>query len=209
MDLVLLFIIIFAISATGSLVPGLVNLMVMKRSIIAGKRSGMIAILGSVLPEIVYSYIAVAAYNILDKNMDISLYIQILGAILFLSLSGFYFFKKAEVPDISVANSRKDDWYSFRLGFFTTIINLPMIPAWAFVAGFLQPYGYDFTGFTPKIVFAMASMLGASTLFVVYAQLGQTIVNRMVELIVYVNRFFAVVFLVLGVYQLFQLSALL
>ncbi|WP_367390805.1 LysE family translocator [Lewinella sp. LCG006] len=206
MSIVLLFLLTFLISAIGSAPPGLINLMVMKRAIAAGRKAGVFAALGTIIPEFVYTYIAVYGYLTIAKDEAIGHHIQVVGAVVFFSMAAYYLFQKAEKPGLDIASSSKDNFISFQRGFFTASINLLVMPFWAFIALSLHTYGYEFTEQVELIAFASASALGALGMFLLYARLGHLIVYRMEKLVQYTNKFLALVFLVLGLYQLVRLA---
>lgn len=205
MSIVLLFVLVFIISAIGSTPPGLINLMVMKRAIAAGRQAGFFAALGTVIPEFVYTYIAVYGYLSIANNEAIGHHIQLVGVVVFFSLSVFYFIQKADEPVLDAASSPKDKFISFQRGFFTASINLLVIPFWAFITLSLHTYGFELQAQSELITFALASALGALGMFLLYARLGHLIVYRMEKLVQYTNKFLALVFLVLGLYQLVRL----
>ncbi|MGH1437832.1 MAG: LysE family translocator [Lewinella sp.] len=205
MSIVLLFVLVFIISAIGSAPPGLINLMVMKRAIAAGREAGFFAALGTVVPEFVYTYIAVYGYLAIANDETIGHHIQLVGVVVFFSLSVYYFIQKAEDPVLDAVSSQKDKFISFRRGFFTASINLLVMPFWAFITLFLHTYGYEFQTQSELITFALASALGALMMFFLYARLGHLIVYRMEKLVQYTNKFLSLIFLVLGLYQLVRL----
>ena len=205
MSIVLLFVLVFFISIIGSTPPGLINLMVMKRAIAAGRKAGVFAALGTIIPEFVYTYIAVYGYLTIAKDEAVGRNLQLVGTVVFFSLAAYYIFQKADEPALDIASSPKDNFISFQRGFFTASINLLVMPFWAFMALSLHTYGYAFEEQTELITFAAASALGALVMFLLYARLGHLIVHRMEKLVQYTNKFLALVFLVLGLYQLVSL----
>ena len=205
MSIVLLFVITLIISAIGSAPPGLINLTVMKRAIAAGPKAGVFAAFGTIIPEFVYTYIAVYGYLTIAKDETIGHHIQMVGIVVFFSLGIYYLFQKADEPAGDIASSPKDNFISFQRGFFTATINLLVMPFWAFMALSLHTYGYEFQEQVELITFASASALGALGIFLLYARLGHLIVYRMEKLVQYTNKFLALVFLVLGLYQLVRL----
>jgi threonine/homoserine/homoserine lactone efflux protein len=205
MSIVLLFVLTFIISAIGSAPPGLINLMVMKRAIAAGRKAGVFAAFGTIIPEFVYTYIAVYGYLTIAKDEAIGHNLNLAGAVVFFSLAIFYLFQKAEEPSLDIASSPKDNFVSFQRGFFTATINLLVMPFWAFMALSLHTYGYEFKDQIELLTFSSASALGALGMFLLYARLGHLIVCRMEKLVQYTNKFLALVFLVLGLYQLVRL----
>lgn len=206
MSILLLFIITFLISALGSTPPGLINLVVMKRSIAAGRVAGVFTALGTFIPEFVYTYIAVYGYLAISESETIGHNFQIAGAVVFLSLAAFYFFQAPveSMPDLANRGSKKH-FTNFQRGFLTAAVNLLVVPFWAFIAVSLHTYGYEFQSQSELITFALGSALGALLMFMVYARLGYLIVHRMEKMVRYTNKFLALVFFVLGIYQLVRL----
>ncbi len=133
MNLLLIFLIIFVVSALGSMPPGLINMVVLQRSIQAGEKAGVMAALGTFIPEFAYTFIAVYGYATINSNVEIGKIIQLFGGIVLVSLAIFYFFRRPEEPKINYTSTRKDSYRGFRKGFFTASVNMLIIPFWAFV----------------------------------------------------------------------------
>jgi threonine/homoserine/homoserine lactone efflux protein len=201
MSIFLLFVITFVISALGSMPPGLINLLVMKRSISAGRHAGNFAAFGTFIPEFIYTYIAVYGYVAITENVDIGYQFRVAGAIVFLSLAAYYFFQAPEQSIMTTGDKKKKNAINFWRGFLTAAVNMLVMPFWAFVAATLHTYGYEFVVHSEMITFALGSALGALSIFLVYARLGHLVAYRLDRVVRYTNKFLAVLFLVLGVYQ--------
>ncbi|MEL6969927.1 MAG: LysE family transporter [Bacteroidota bacterium] len=205
MNLLLIFLIIFVISALGSTPPGLINMVVLQRSIRVGKKAGIMTALGTFIPEFVYTFIAVYGYTTINSNVEIGKNIQLFGGLVLVGLAIFYFFRRPEEPNINPTSTRKDRFRSFRKGFFTASVNMLIIPFWAFLAGYLDAHGFPVVGLPECIVFALASATGALLIFLLYVRLGDIILNRLSSLVRYSNTFLALLFLSLGLYQLLRI----
>lgn len=206
MSIFLLFVITFAISAVGSMPPGLINLLVMKRSISAGRHAGTLAAFGTFIPEFIYTYIAVYGYVAITENIDIGHQFRVAGAVVFLGLAAYYFFQAPEQSIMATGDKKKKNAINFWRGFLTAAVNMLVMPFWAFVAATLHTYGYEFVEHSEMITFALGSALGALSIFLVYARLGNLVAYRLDWVVRYTNKFLAVLFLVLGVYQVVKVS---
>lgn len=205
MNTFLLFVIAFMISALGSAPPGLINMMVLERSISRGKKAGVMTAIGTFIPEFVYTFLAAYAYTTINNNVELGQNLKLGGGLVLIVLGSFYFFRRPEEPEVNYASTKKDSYRGFRKGFFTASINMLIIPFWAFVAGYLGSHGYALAGLGDISAFALGSALGALVMFLLYVRLGHFILRRISTVARYSNKFLAVLFLSLGLYQLIRL----
>lgn len=205
MNTLLLFIITFVISAAGSAPPGLINMMVLERAISRGKKAGVMTAMGTLIPEFVYTFLAAYAYTTINNNVELGQNLKLGGGLVLVVLGSFYFFRRPEEPKLDYTSSKRDTYRGFRKGFFTASINMLIIPFWAFVAGYLGSHGYALTDMTDLLAFALGSALGALVMFLLYVRLGHFILQRISKVARYSNKFLAVLFFSLGVYQLLRL----
>lgn len=205
MNTLLIFLITFVLSALGSTPPGLINMIVLERSISSGKKAGVMTALGTFIPEFVYTFIAAYAYTTINNNVELGHNLQLGGGLVLVSLAVFYLFREPEKPKLNYKPSRRDNYLSFRKGFFTAAVNMLIIPFWAFVASYLGSNGFALTDPSDVFAFALGSALGAVLVFLLYVRLGYLIIQRLHTVIKYTNRFLAVLFFSLGMYQLLRL----
>lgn len=205
MNAFLLFIVTFAISALGSAPPGLINMMVLERSISRGKKAGVMTAMGTFIPEFVYTFLAAYAYTAINNNVELGQNLKLAGGLVLVVLGGFYFFRRPEEPKLDYPTSKRDSYRGFRKGFFTASINMLIIPFWAFIAGYLGSQGYAVTELPDLIAFSLGSALGALVMFLLYVRLGHFVLKRISKVARYSNKFLAVLFLSLGLYQLLRL----
>ena len=205
MNAFLLFAITFTISGIGSAPPGLINMMVLERAISRGKKAGVMTAVGTFIPEFVYTFIAAYAYTAINNNVELGHHLKLAGGVVLIVLGIFYFFRRPEEPKLDSSTSKRDSFRGFRKGFFTASINMLIIPFWAFVAGYLGSQGYALKEITDLLAFALGSALGALVMFLLYVRLGHFIVKRISKVVRYSNKFLAVLFLSLGLYQLLRL----
>ena len=205
MNTLLVFVIIFFVSALGSTPPGLINMVVLERTIVAGKKAGVMTAVGTFLPEFLYTFIAVYAYNAINSNVELGQGLKLAGGLVLITLACFYFFRKPEEPKLERTSSRRDSYRGFRKGMFTASINVLIVPFWALTAAYMASHGYDLKSLSNIFAFALGSALGALTVFLSYVRLGPYIVHRLNDLIRYSNKFLALLFLSIGLYQLFRL----
>ena len=181
-------------------------MVVLERSMQAGKKAGVMTALGAFIPEFAYTFIAVYAFTTINNNVEIGQNIQLAGGLGLVGLATFYFFRKPEEPKINYTSTRKDSYRGFRKGFFTASINMLIVPFWAFIAGYLNTHGYPIVALSDVIIFALASALGAVLVFLLYVRLGDLILKRLNMVVRYSNTILALLFLSLGLYQLLRIS---
>lgn len=202
MDIALYFIISFIISALGSLPTGLITLTVMQRAVDAGKKAGYMLSFGATVIEFVYTYIALYGLTFFQENVATNYYLQVFATFVFFGF-GFYNLFKESKPPTTVASAY--DYFDFGRGFLVATMNVLIIPFWLFIAIWLSSYNIDFDTQTKIITFSIGSALGALVVFIGYAELGHYILGRIGQIVKYTDKVVGIVFLILGVYQCFQL----
>jgi threonine/homoserine/homoserine lactone efflux protein len=203
MTITLLFLIAFALSFIGTLPPGLITLTITQTTISEGKSAGFRNALGAIIPEFIYTYVALIGIDFLLDHADIGHYIQWASVFIFLALGlWFWFAKPPEISKVKVeANHRKFFLRGLTAGFFNFLI----VPFWVVVVGWLRSNGYVIDGQPVFLGFSLAGAFGALLAFVLYIELGGMILRRFKTVAVYVNRIIGGLFLALFAYQLWEL----
>lgn len=174
----------------------------MQRTLEAGKKAGYMLSFGATVMEFVYTYIALYGLTFFQESVATNYYMQVFATVVFFGF-GFYNFGKESQPP--TAPKEKYDYFDFGRGFIVATMNVLIIPFWLFIALWLSSYDMTFDNQTNIIVFSIGSALGALAVFIGYAELGHFILARIGKIVKYTNKIVGVVFVILGIYQLFQL----
>lgn len=202
MNLTLYFLVSFIIGALSSLPTGLITLTVTQRTIEAGKKAGYMLSFGASVVEFIYTYIPLYGLRFFQENVATNYYIQVFAIVVFFAFGFYNLFKESKPP---VAPKNDYDYFDFGRGMFVAAMNVLVIPFWLFIALWLSNYDMTFDTQTPIIVFSIGATLGALVVFIGYAELGHIILAKLGEIVKYTDKIVGIVFIVLGVYQTFQL----
>jgi len=193
----------FLISALGSIPVGMITLNIMKRAIDYGRKAAWIMSLGATVPEFGYTYIALYGFDFLNGNQMIEANIQLAATVFFFVLAIYYLYKSLQ-PQPMEAKTREGSTH-FLSGLLIATMNVLIVPFWIFVAAWLETYDYHFDSQWILLIFSLGAALGALAIFIAYAELGTFLLHRVKVVAQYSNRVVGVIFLGLGLYQLFQL----
>ena len=203
MDLLHYFALAFAISAVGSIPPGLITLSILRRSVQTGRRDALWVSAGALIPEFVYTYVALVGYRYLQQHQFVEQQIQQLATVVFLAFGAYYLFKKRST-ELALPSDKEDRVYAtnFGRGFGVGMLNMLIIPFWVFVAGWLGRYEPDYSDTLFVFIFCLGAALGAGLVFWAYVELGNWLVQRLGRIDYYTNKAVGGIFLGLGLLQL-------
>lgn len=191
------------ISFVGTLPPGLITLTITQTTIEEGKKAAWLTSLGATIPEFIYTYIALIGANFLLQNEAIGYYIQVASAVLFLTLGVYFWLAKPKVKGEKASVDANHGKF-FQRGLAAGFFNFLIVPFWLFVVVWLRSNGYVVEGHLTYALFSLAGALGAFGAFLLYIELGGWIVKKFASTERYFNRGIGTVFLVLALYQVYE-----
>ena len=123
-----------------SLTPGPGCFAVIARALSGGFRSGMAAVVGLVLGDILYLVLAVVGLSALARVMgEFFLIVKVLGAAYLIWLGVRCWRAPLRPGEVAPSSDRRGLWRSFALGFFVTLGNAKVILFYvAFVPSFVE-----------------------------------------------------------------------
>ena len=190
------------ISFLGSIPIGLISLTIVQRTIEKGKKAGFMIASGATIMEFVYTFIALKSLDLFTENLELGNYITIISTIIFFIIGAYYFFKQPS--EVSKPNT-KYDYFDFLRGFVVGFMNLLIVPFWIFIGVWLKTYGMEFEDDGCISIFSLGSALGAFFAFLGYIWFSGRIEGRLIKIKKYTNKIFGLLFIGLGIYQLFQI----
>lgn len=196
------FILGFIFSFIGSIPPGTLNLSVVQLSIEGHKPAAFRFALAAAIFEFPYAYLAVAFEGLITSSPWVITNFRLLAAIVMLTLGIINIFTHLKTKPEAVINTAKKS--GFRRGVILSILNPLAIPFWIGVTAYLRNQQWLLINSTlDNLIYVGAISLGTFSLLGVLALLGSRMSgyfkkNRLVNLVP------GLVFLILGVYALFQ-----
>lgn len=139
---------------------GLVNVNVIFTALHTSKSEAKKMALGGVIPEIIYSGIAIFGVDILQKNETIFTWLKFIVVPVLFSMGVIFLLQKPK--DFSEDKSKRS---SFNKGFFLALLNPQLITFWlgwliiGVGAGYFDLDSYTFI--SPKITFMLGTAVGA------------------------------------------------
>ncbi len=203
MDILIYFGLAFVISAVGSIPPGLSTLSILRRSVQAGHTAALWVSVGALLPEFIYTYVALVGYRYLQQNAFVEQQIQQLATVIFLLFGAYYLLKKRSA-DFTLPSEEQgcEQATNFGRGLGVGLLNKLIIPFWVVVAGWLGRYDISFDNVLLVMSFSFGAAIGAGAIFWAYVELGNWLVQRLGRIDYYTNKAVGSIFLVLGILQL-------
>lgn len=205
MSLLLLFFLALAISAVGTLPPGLITLTIVQTTVQEGKKAGLLNALGATIPEFIYTYLALVGADVLFKDAALNYYIQLASVVVFFVLALWFWFTKPKdftSPAEVKANRHKYFLRGVAAGFFNFLI----VPFWLFVIVWLQANELVVTGRPAILLFSLGAALGALLVFLLYMEAGNWLLKKIAAVRQYTNKAIGLFFFLLFVHQLWQVA---
>ncbi|MEL7424141.1 MAG: LysE family transporter [Bacteroidota bacterium] len=203
MELLIYFAVALTISAVGSIPPGLITLSILRRSVQINRKAALWVSAGALLPEFIYTYLALVGYRYLQQNHVVEERIQQLATAVFL-LFGIYYLLKKKSTDLKLPEEGevKENATDFGRGLGVGFLNMLIIPFWVIVAGWLGSYDFSFDNSALILSFCFGAAIGAGIVFWAYVELGNWLVQRLGRIDYYTNKAVGGIFLGLGILQL-------
>lgn len=193
MDALVFFSAAFALSLMGSLPFGMINLNVLSTAVHRGRVPALWMALGAVLVEGGQLVVILAGFQQLSENPGLEQLLRRIALPIFLVLA-IYFLRTRTRTDLAQADTGRP----FVKGLGLSVINVLVYPFWLIWLAWLdfpvERLGLWLPFIVGAIAGAFASMLG-------FIFLGRIITRRAGELTTHLNRFIAMIFLGLALWE--------
>jgi threonine/homoserine/homoserine lactone efflux protein len=164
-----------AISLYGSMMAGIVNVNVVYTVLYDGKRHAKWMALGGVLPELLYSAIAIFGVEMVKTNARLFEILKYAIVPILIVMGIYYIVKKDRSKEFTEDLSKRN---SFFKGIFLALLNPQLITfwfGWLLIAdNFLNFESYTFV--SPKITFVLGTSVGAYIMLRIFIYI--TVRNR-------------------------------
>jgi len=193
----------FITSFLGTLPPGAINLEILRLSIQKKKQEVIRFMIGIIIPELIYTYVAVLFSGYLASIPNLEKYIQYIS-IPVLSIIGIsYFFIKAPLADSSAqtVNSKNSFVKGLSYGFFNPL----QVPFWITYSTYFLSVGWIIDNSILLSIFVLGAILGTIGMLVLIALFSSKYIAQMNLKVKLVNNFMGIVFLLLAAFQVINL----
>lgn len=195
------FLVAAGLSFVGSIPIGLITLTIVQKTLKKGWKSGIMIALGASVMEFIYTLTAVTFTSYFSENFETLGYIQLVIAILFLVIGTYYVSKKGTV---AIAHSKNYSPRDFFKGFYIGLLNMLLLPYWVLLSIWLTSLGYSFEDLPLNILFTTGATLGAFIVFLLYIMIARLMSKKIDLFINYGNKIIGIIFVLLGIIQLYQ-----
>ena len=202
MNELIAFVVSFALSFWGSLQLGIVNVQVIHTTLHHHRHQAIMIAVGGVIPEFIYTLIAIYSVDLLSQNEQLFQFLQYLVVPVLIGIGLFMILKKShkEIKPVTFTGS-------FVKGFVLASLNPQLITYW--IAWLLVIHDYvDFESYvilSPKIAFAIGASAGAFAmlrLFIFLTERYKPFINKWLK--VDINKVMGAVFILVGIFVIIK-----
>ncbi|MCO6148021.1 LysE family transporter [Flavobacterium sp. NRK1] len=170
MEIVLPLVLGIVVSATGIMLPGLINMTAAKISLKEGRRRAVFFALGATVVVFFQTYIAVSFAKFINSRPDIIYLLEETGLVIFSALTIFFLFiaKKKKLKKEKEIIKRNSLTGNFFLGALLSALNFFPIPYYVFVSVSLSAYKYFYFTHLFVFLFVMGVVAGSFSVFYLY-----------------------------------------
>lgn len=191
------FYITFVISIIGSLPVGVLNTTATKIAVEHSIKHVIPFAIGVILVELIQAYISFVSTNWLSTHRAVQDGIQLLSVFIFIYLASVYYKKKDQINNSPETKRSKQFWLGLKL----SALNPLAIPFWAFYVLL-----FSFSKETLP-AFLVGVVLGTFFSLLLYALIGKLFRTKLLDFQTYFNKVIALVFLIIALYQTYNLIA--
>lgn len=204
MNTIALILIAAGLSFIGSLPFGIINMTVAHTALQRGMKAAIMVAAGAALIEFFQVLVALKFSWLFSADGSIQVYLRFFTLVVFWAAGIYFFFFakcKAEPPDSARPLRLRNH---FSRGMFVSSLNVMAIPYWVFYGAWLTTEGVLEHNQSSVLIFSAGTVPGTFTLLLCYALLGDRILSKHEKVTRWVNRSIGVIFIALGIYQIFK-----
>ena len=194
MNYILPFIIGYLAAFIGLLAPSMLNMTAAKTSIEKGKKAGILFAAGAASIVIIQAFLAIYFAEKITPKI-----ISFLGKIAFFVLMGlaFFFYSQAKKKFKAEGSNKKGNTYLIGMGMSS--LNMLAVPFYLGMAKLGQEKWNMLLEIPYSLVYVIGAVLGAFSLFSIYATFAEVIANKAAFIAKNINYILAGLFVVLAI----------
>ena len=186
----------YSMAFLGLILPGMLNMTVVKTTIEKNRREGFLFALGASIVVIFQAFIALAFTKFFANNPHIIERLKIVGVFVLFILAIAFFFQ-ARKKFKGEGSKRKGK--SFVLGLLMSSMNMLVIPFYLVLSSLLESRGLLILAQPYISLFVLGVFLGSLSLFLVYRQFATIIKKRAHFIARNINYILSILFFILGI----------
>lgn len=193
------------LSFIGSLPFGIINTTVAETTVRKGLRPGVVMSVGASLVEFFQAALSLLLIDLFVRHSQLEKIFNVVALGVFLMLAVYYFFEARKTGrPMGMQVGRFPAMSDFLKGALVSFINVMAYPYWIFYGAYLSANGWMELHTLDILLFSAGTMVGTFLTLLLYAALGLFLVARASRLTKYINWFLCVLFLGLGIFQVFR-----
>ena len=202
MNYILPLIIGFLSAFIGLLAPAMLNMTAARTSIEKGKRAGIQFAAGAASVVFLQGFIAVTFAKYLVANPEIITKLKVAAVVVLFGLSIFFFLQARKKFKVKGKQKKGNN---FITGFLMSSLNMLAIPFYLAMATLAESKGWMEIEKPFSIIFIFGAVLGAFSLFSIYAVFAEKIAKKAAFIAKNINYILSVLFIVLAMFTFIKL----
>lgn len=202
MNYILPFIIGFLSAFIGLLAPAMLNMTAARTSIEKGKRAGIQFAAGAASVVFLQGFIAVSFAKYFVANPEIITKLKVAAVVVLFGLSIFFFLQARKKFKVKGKQKKGNN---FITGFLMSSLNMLAIPFYLAMATLAESEGWMEIEKPFSIIFVFGAVLGAFSLFSIYAVFAEKIAKKAAFIAKNINYILSVLFIVLAMFTFIKL----
>ena len=202
MNYILPLIIGFLSAFIGLLAPAMLNMTAARTSIEKGKRAGIQFAAGAASVVFLQGFIAVTFAKYLVANPEIITKFKVAAVVVLFGLSIFFFLQARKKFKVKGKQKKGNN---FITGFLMSSLNMLAIPFYLAMATLAESEGWMEIEKPFSIIFVFGAVLGAFSLFSIYAVFAEKIAKKAAFIAKNINYILSVLFIVLAMFTFIKL----
>lgn len=194
----------FGLSFLGMLPPGMLNMTVVSLSMKKNMFAASLFAFGAALVEFFQVFLIVYFIEPVNHFLNENVFVYWIALFILLGLGGYYLISKPKKVDTSV--SLKINYYgAFLQGMSLSIINVLAYVFWLMSGVYFLNEGILYSDLSILLIYSLGVMSGAFVAYMIYAYLGDKILNQYDFFVENINKIIAIIFFILASLQLFKI----
>jgi len=202
MEYILPFIIGFLSAFIGLLAPAMLNMTAARTSIEKGRKAGVVFAAGAASVVFIQGVIAVTFANYLVAHPEIISKLKVAAVFVLFGLAIFFFIQAGKKFK---AEGKQNKGNNYITGFAMSSLNMLAIPFYLAMATLAESKGWMAIEQPFSTIYVIGAVLGAFSLFVVYAVFAELIARKAQFIAKNINYILSILFVVLALFTLIKL----
>ena len=187
----------YASAFFGLFAPSMLNMTAARTSIEKGRNCGILFSAGAASVLFIQGFIAITFAKYLVANPDVITHLKMAAIFVLLALSIFFFIQARKTFK---AEGRKKDGKSFIVGFGLSSLNMLAIPFYLTIATLAESKGWMTIEKPFSVLFVIGAVLGAFSLFALYAILAEIIIKKAQFIAKNINYILSGLFILIAIF---------